>query len=120
MKVEQRRYAMERVRDEASRQDRELREKFTTTCKKLTVTEKWNLIRQCRVDLLPGHKLRQNMSLIDAHDFSSEEGSTELDTAAYGKASRALSKKRDKVLDEIMLGDEKKAIKLIRAFCKTD
>lgn len=119
MKIDEKRYAMERVRNEATRKKNVLREKLTSALKPLTGKDKLKLICNGSVEVHRQSRLKADMPLIDAFDFQHEEPRDELDSKAFSKGAGEISKQRDIVLDEIMLGDRVKAIRLIKEFCKS-
>ncbi len=119
MNRDQLKYAMERVRAVAVTRKGLLNEKFTIEAKEPTDKAKLRWIREeCGSIFLRRATLQTTLG--NAFDFDDVATSIEFDSRGFNEEARKLRKERDKVLDEIMLGDAEKALKLIKEFCKGD
>ena len=117
MKRDQQRYAMIRI-DEALRDKLgDARATHTTPVKQPTAMQKREAIKRGAVGL-KRHGWSLSTPIEDCYSFDGLQGEATTDEAAYRKEARKLRERASKVKDEIMLGDEAKALKLIREFCK--
>lgn len=114
MKADQQKYAMERIRLAQEAKLAALKRKHTRRAKEPADSVKMNAIRNQVVFLKRSASL--NATLRDAFDFSSLAKPEELDADAYGREAEKVRAEASKIRDEIMLGDEKKAIEMIRKF----
>ena len=117
MNQQQRKYAKERVSAIHRRREMALKQEHTTSATKISREQKTKLVRQGKV------KLKTGISCISSHDyalsvfdFSKYESPAVVNERALSKALSALTSELNKVTDEIMLGDEKKALELISKF----
>lgn len=116
MDQNQKRYAMQGIDTSLTQKIDDLRVKHTKKAKVVSDGEKLNAIRNSDV-YIKSYGVSLNTTLRDAFDFRRMAGADALDEAAFRKAKRAVEAAAAKVKDEIMLGDDKKAIALIRKFC---
>ena len=118
MKQQKQQYAMKRVWDHARLLEDKLIEKYTKKAKGLTDSQKLAAIKNNEAKLLPNYKLKKDMNLLKAFSYHDVEPKDVFDEEGFRKDKLKLHAKRDKVRDEIMLGDEQTALKLIKEFCK--
>lgn len=116
MNISQQRYAMARIDDAMKEKLDALKEKCTKPAKEASDKEKIEAIRNGDAELKWNISLKAPLG--SAFNFSGVNRAPVLDQAAYKEGSRKIREESAKAKDEIMLGDTKKAIQLIRQFCK--
>lgn len=115
MNQNQQRYAMQRVQQVLSQRAADLRKKFTKAPKEVTDEQKLSAIYEDDVHLK--QNLALSTTLRDAYDFRRLRPEAIEDLTGSQKAIAELNDQAAAVRDEIMLGDEAKALKLIHQFC---
>lgn len=118
MDQNQKRYAMQRIEQSMNSKVDAAKDKHSKKTKGVSDTDKVQAVRNGNVSLkYPSSRITLKTTVADAFDFSDLEPRDVLDVAAFKKEERAIRSAASKVKDEIMLGDGKKAIALIRKFC---
>lgn len=119
MKDTEKRYCSSRVRETLKARLEALKKSHMAKPTGLTPKEKLDLIRNGDVDLRRGARL--DWPLEQAFDFSWQEKNAEpvLNDDTYKPAAAELQREADKIVDEIMVGAEDKAVELMRKFCGT-
>jgi hypothetical protein len=115
MKPDQQRYARQRIAEAKGLKLTALREKHTKLGKTPGIKDMLKEIKYGNVELFRHATIE--FKLKDAFDFSDLTPQKELNEKAYNKEAIVIERAASECLDEIMLGDEKKAIELIRKFC---
>lgn len=119
MNVQQQKYALERVSSINKRLMSELRNKHTTPAIKVSGKEQLKLIKQGKVKFNKSiTEVGYYTKVEQLYDFSKFKSPEKLDEKKYKPESDKLRVKYDQVRDEIVLGDEEQALKLIQAFSK--
>ena len=121
MNQQQRKYAMQRVTDIKDEKISALQTRYTKKGKSLTWAERIRLIRKGLVKLKANQSINElfwhNQGEIEhVFDFSKYEYTDTLDEKLFTLGQDRILKKFTKIIDEIMLGDAKEAMKLIRDF----
>jgi len=115
MDQSQKRYAMQRVKDVLNAKQVELKKKFVVTQKEVTAEQKRDAVYNSDVELKKNFKLTDTVE--GAYDFRRLKPANEFDDKGFSLANILLRETASKVMDEIMLGDSTKALKLIQEFC---
>ena len=118
MNQQQRKSVKERARNIYKRRLNALREKHTKPGKELTPEQRASLVRQGKVKLKSSCKSisRYSDALTDIFDFSKYEYKPKLDEVKFNKERDTLGSEYNLLLNEIMLGDEREAMELLRKF----
>ena len=116
MNLTQKKYAMDRVNSIIIGKENELRLQCEGMEYEPSNKEMIREINYGNVSLKRGCKITD--TLLDAFDFSDILGKTLFDKAKWNKLCTPFRKKAGKVRDEIMLGNEAKALVLIKEFIK--
>jgi hypothetical protein len=114
MDQNQKRYAMNRVKEVLDAKTKELKSRLTTKAKEPTDKAKLEAIRFNDVELKS--KAQLSTPLGQAFDFSSLEIPNEVDEDKYAKSLVELCERAAKVKDLIMLGDSNVAMKELQSF----
>lgn len=117
MNQTQRKYALTRLGGVFQRRQNELRQKFTS--KVYTGEEFVSDIKSGKLKMksdLQGLSLYSRIS--DFYDLTGKDMYGTFDQTGFNKELRKLEQEFNKAQDEVMLGDEKEAMKLIQSFDK--
>ena len=116
MNQQQRKYSVSRVEEIFLLKSEELREKHTKEGKTLSGEEKVKALKSGKFKIKPDIKNLDSYSYITrVFDFTGEKKSV-FNQALFDKEVKTLRKEKSKILDEIMLGDEENALRLIKEF----
>jgi hypothetical protein len=115
MNQNQQRYAMQRVSQVLARRTTELRKKFTKTPKEVTDEQKLSAIYDG--DVLLKRNMTLATTLREAYDFRRLRPEAIENLSGSQRALADLNDMAAAVRDEIMLGNETKALKLLHQFC---
>jgi len=118
MNQQQKKYAMERLATIRKRRETELTQKYTTPESIHTPSERAAMFKRGEFTVNKSVKRITNYTdLTDVVQFKGERPAT-VNQPALDKAKAALFKEYHKACDELMLGDETKALALIKSFDK--
>jgi hypothetical protein len=117
VKPDQKRYALSRIAQEVERRTKALKLRCTTKPKGASAKQKLCAVRCGDVNLRYGISLETRLK--DAYDFRDLEASERFNQKMYDQEAAKIQSGADVVRDEIMLGDEKEALALIRKFCRS-
>lgn len=118
MNQQQKKYAMGRLATIRSRRESELKQKYTTPAVAHTPSERAAMFKRGEFTVDKSVKrITGYTDLLEVVQFKGEREAT-VNQAALDKAKAALLKEYNKACDELMLGDETKALALIKAFDK--
>jgi len=117
----QRNYAVERIRGKVGEKLEAAKHEFHIEGKGLTNMQRLDLIRKGKVTLLPKKELSllrnwDRTNIKDVFDFSEYAWESGVDKKKYGKREKAILTESNRIIDEVMLGDAKEAMKLLKAF----
>ena len=115
MNQNQQRYALDRVKRVLYQRQAELRKEFTKAPKEVTDEQKMDAIYEGRVHVKPNMTLAT--TLREAYDFRRLRPEAVEDLDGSQKVIAELNDQAALVNDEIMLGDEAKALKMLQEFC---
>ena len=115
MSPDEKRYAMKRLEEERDNQYSALRARFTKV-KPLSDKDILNEIGYGNLRLRSGVTLETKLK--DAFSLGDLQAEEEFDMAGFAKAWEPIRKQFNEARDEAMLGDETKALELIRKLCK--
>ena len=119
MNTTEKKYAVERVNDIASRKRRKAEDETYTAAVGLSLDKKIDMVQTGKVKVRKIVTTRYGTpSFADLFDFSKYEKSDKVDTEKRGKLVTRINAEARKIRDKIMLGDSQEAIKLIEAFEK--
>jgi hypothetical protein len=122
MNATEKRYAVQRIDETATKAELALQEKARV--KQLSNQERIDLIFTGRVKLVKKPKkpsLWGTVSVSDVFDFSPYKRKPKMTEEAYTKALATVREEAQKVTDSVMLGDSKEAMRALEsfaAFCK--
>lgn len=118
MNQTQRKYARERVEAIASRARENVQKHYTTPGNSLSATERFKEFKAGRFKIKKGvDSVNTYTDVCDIVEFD-KETKTKKNTVKIQKETEQINTALNKVIDEIMLGDNEKALKLIEAFDK--
>ena len=121
MNQTQKKYAMERLSEIRNKKFYKIDTKFGVPAVGLAWSEKIKLIRAGKVKL-KGGKIQNYIAFCEGWNWGKYDKSTPAQAKklkAKSAANQALATAYDKCRDEVMLGDEEKAVKLIQEFSKS-
>lgn len=124
MRPKEQKYAMERVEEIALQKFSAIRDALPIImAKRLTYEQALRLIRSGKIKL----KIKKDKKLYGYDDFSDVfdlkghhdyQGEDSYDEKLYKKKTEPIRKERQRIKDQIMLGDTTKALRLIEDFAK--
>lgn len=116
MNQQQAKYTIARIDQLEARKLEELRKACTTPAKRLSSHERADLIRKGKVKLRADcTDINYHTDVVNAFDFSKHEWSERLSDDHEARAA-AVKAQASRVRDEVMLGDNAEALKLLREF----
>lgn len=119
MNQQKQKYALERVQGIYAQKVEEIENKYTTPDVTLTKEERCKLLKSGTIKVKKGITRIDTWSdVMDVFDFSKHESEGERDNKKIDTEVTKLRIEYNKVRDEIVLGDEEEALKLIQAFDK--
>lgn len=123
MNQTQRNYIVSRVEQITRVKDNELKQKLVVKTPGVTLTpeQEYDAIKRGEYKLKPKHRAMKKggrwPNVRDWFEFPCECPPKE-DRKAYEKASKKLHAEKQALIDEVMVGDNEQALKLLRAFEK--
>lgn len=116
MNTTQMKYALARVGEVAARKTRELQDALTTPAKDITEKERAELVRSGKVKL-HSHitAISSYADVVNVFDFSKYTHG-KIISPEFTKEAGDIATQADRIRDQIMLGDESVAMKLLEAF----
>ena|ERR1035437_1560557 len=115
MNTHQKKYALQRIDGLQIIKIREAEEKFTTKAVTLNNDEKYKLIANGSVKILPFNRIgNYSPDLYPSFDFSAHESKAKLDDKKYNPIVEKINSISQQAKDQIMLGDCEEAMRLIQ------
>lgn len=118
MNTHQQRYAIKRIDEIETRKANEIRAKHTTPGKSVTNSELNKLLKAGKLPLRKDLKFVRTYDLKNIFDLSGLISDATTDQDKVSEEKERLNKLATAIRDEIVLGDEEKARKMIEDFSK--
>lgn len=121
MNQQQRNYVIKRVREILITKEKELRKSLTKNAIRITKRARLTLLQNDKVKIKSDSALSKlndwDLDYVSCvFDFSEFEQPKKFDDEKYKKKSLVIKKEANRIIDQLMVGDAKEALVLIKSF----